>query len=80
MTDCFPVQENHKEILLNQVVSFRQSKNISLIGLRKNRSEGQKQRVYDIENFDFSYSYNQEIEHDFEIENLLKKLLDWIAI
>ena len=66
-------RKSQRDSIKNQAVSFRQSKNISLIGLRKNRSEGQKQRVYDIENFDFSYSYNQEIEHDFEIENLTKK-------
>ena len=66
-------RKSQRDSINNQAVSYKQSKNISLIGLRKNRTEGQKERIYDIENFDFSYSYNQELEHDFEIENLTKK-------
>ena len=66
-------RSSQRDSINNQAIAYKQSKNISLIGLRKNRSEGQKERIYDIENFDFSYSYNQELEHDFEIENLTKK-------
>ena len=66
-------RESQRDSIREQAISFKQAKNISLIGLKKNRSEGQKERIYDIENFDFSYSYNQEEEHDYEIENLTRK-------
>ena len=66
-------RKTQRDSIRNQAISFKESKNISLIGLKKNRSEDQKERIYDIENFDFSYSYTEENEHDFEIENLTKQ-------
>ena len=66
-------RKSQRDSIRDQAISFKQSKSISLIGLKKNRSEDKSERFYDIENFDFSYSYNQEIEHDYEIENLTKK-------
>ena len=67
-------RKSQKDSIREQAISFKQAKSISLIGLKKNRSEDQKERIYDIENFDFSYSYNQETEHDYVIENLTKKI------
>ena len=66
-------RKSQRDSIREQAISFKQTKNISLMGLKKNRSEGQKEKIYDIENFDFSYSYNQEVEHDYEIENLTRK-------
>ena len=66
-------RKSQRDSIREQAISFKQAKSISLIGLKKNRSKDQKERIYDIENFDFSYSYNQEVEHDYEIENLTKK-------
>lgn len=51
--------------------TFRQS--INFIGVRKDRGEQQKQRIYDIENFTFSHSYNKEIRHNFEIDDFEDK-------
>ena len=65
--------EQDKQSIKNQAISYRKITSINLLGVKKNRSEEQKERVYDIENFDFSYSFNQELQHDYEIENLTKK-------
>ena len=65
--------QQDKQSIKNQAISYRKISSINLLGVKKNRSEEQKERVYDIENFDFSYSYNQELQHDYEIENLTKK-------
>ncbi|MCX2681802.1 cell surface protein SprA [Galbibacter sp. EGI 63066] len=53
-----------------QAEDYTKRKSINFIGVRKNRSEEQKPRVYDIENFTFNYAYNQTEHRDFEIENL----------
>ena len=65
--------EKDKEFIKNQAISYRKVSSINLLGVKKNRSAEQKERVYDIENFDFSYSYNQETQHDYEVENFTKK-------
>ena len=66
-------RKSQKDSIRNQAISYRKINSINLIGLKKNRSDDQKEKIYDIENFDFSYSYNQEIQHDYEIENLTRK-------
>jgi cell surface protein SprA len=40
-----------------------------LIGVKKERSEEQKQHVYDPENLTLSYSYNEVEKHNYELEN-----------
>ena len=37
----------------------------------KNKAQESKPMPYDIENFTFSYSYNQEDHHDFEVEEAI---------
>ena len=66
-------RKSQRDSIREQAISFKKSKSISLLGLKKNRSQDQKERFYDIENFDFSYNYNQEEEHDYEVENLTRK-------
>ena len=66
-------RNSQKDSIRNQAISYRKISSINLLGVKKNRSAEQKERVYDIENFDFSYSYNQELQHDYEIENFTKK-------
>ena len=66
-------RKSQKDSIRNQAISYRKINSINLIGLKKNRSDDQKEKIYDIENFDFSYSYNQEMQHDYEIENLTRK-------
>ncbi len=66
-------RNSQRDSIKNQAISYRKITSVNVSGLKKNRSEKQKERVYDIENFDFSYSYNQELQHDYEIENYTKK-------
>ena len=54
-------RDSQRDSIKNQAISYRKISSINVLGLKKNRSEEQKERVYDIENFDFSYSYNQEL-------------------
>ena len=42
---------------------------VNLIGVRKERTGDAKPQPYDIENFTFAYSHNQEDHKDFEIED-----------
>ncbi len=64
---------SQKDSIRNQAVSYTKRKSINLIGVRKNKMGDAKKRPYDIENFDFSYSYNEEKQQDYEIENLLRQ-------
>ncbi len=48
---------------------YTKRKSINFIGVRKNRSPDQKQRFYDVENFDFSYSYNETQRRNYELKN-----------
>ncbi len=47
---------------------YTKRQSVSLIGLRKNRVGERKPMPYDIENFSFSGTYNQEDHRSFEIE------------
>ena len=66
-------RNSQRDSIKNQAISYKKITSVNVSGLKKNRSMEQKERVYDIENFDFSYSYNQELQHDYEIENYTKK-------
>lgn len=59
-----------KDAIRNQAEDYTKRRSINLIGVRKNRGEEQKPRVYDIENFTFNFAYNQVEHRDYEIENL----------
>lgn len=52
-----------------QAEDYTLRQGITLIGVKKGVSEGQKLKVYSPENLTFNYSYNQMHHHDFEIEN-----------
>jgi len=54
-----------------QSVDYTKRQSLNLIGVRKERTGDAKPRIYDIENFTFSASYNQEDHHDFEVEDAL---------
>ncbi|NQY04809.1 MAG: cell surface protein SprA [Flavobacteriaceae bacterium] len=57
----------------SQAIDYTKRKSINFIGVRKNRTGEAKPRFYDIENFTFNYSFNQEEHHDFELENFLNQ-------
>lgn len=60
-----------KDNLKNRAIDYTKTKSINFIGVRKERGPEQKQRVYDPENFTFSYSFNETEHHDYEVQNLL---------
>ncbi len=61
-----------RDVIEEQAINYTKRQSINFIGVRKNKTgESSKPMPYDIENFTFSYSYNQEDHHDFEIERAL---------
>ena len=64
------VTQSEKEDIRRRAEDYTKRRSINLIGVRKNRGEEQKQRVYDIENFTFNYSYNEVNHRDYEIEDM----------
>ncbi len=63
--------QDEKDIIKEQSVDYTKRQSINFIGVRKDRTGDAKPMPYDIENFTFSYSYNQVDHHDFEIEESL---------
>ena len=57
-----------RKAIKRQAIDYTKRKNISLIGVRKNGSP-EKSRFYNIENFDFSYAFNELSHRDYEIES-----------
>ena len=58
-----------------QSTEYTKRQSVSVIGLRKERTGDRKPRVYDIENFTASGTYNQTDYRDFEIEESLNQTL-----
>jgi cell surface protein SprA len=54
-----------------QSEDYTKRQSVNFIGVRKNRVGNEKLKVYDVENFTFSYSYNQVDHRSFEIEKSL---------
>jgi cell surface protein SprA len=66
-------RESQRDSIREQAISVSKLKSINLIGVRKQRSAEAKEDFFDVENFDFSYAYNEEKRHDFEIEDYAYK-------
>ncbi len=60
-----------RDAIKEQSVDYTKRQSINFIGVRKERTGEVKPRIYDVENFTFSYSYNQIDHHDFEIQEAL---------
>jgi len=60
-----------RDAIEQQAINYTKRQSINFIGVRKNKTGEGKSMPYDIENFTFSYSYNQEDHHDFQVENAL---------
>jgi cell surface protein SprA len=61
--------QREKDNIQQRAIDYTKRKSINFIGVRKDRSPEQKQRIYDPENFTFSQSFNEVERHDFEIED-----------
>jgi cell surface protein SprA len=59
---------DEKDNIRRRAIDYTKRKSINFIGVRKDRGAEQKQRVYDVENFTFSQSFNEVEHHDYEIE------------
>lgn len=66
---------NERDAIEQQAVNYTKRQSINFIGVRKNKTGESKPMPYDIENFTFSYTYNQTDHHDFEIEDALDQNL-----
>ena len=60
---------SQRDSIKKQAISTTKLKSFNLIGLRKQRNPESNQDFFDLENFDFSYSFNQETRSDYEIED-----------
>ncbi len=58
-----------KDNILNRAIDYTKNRSINFIGVKKERGAEQKQHFYDVENLTLSYSYNETLKHDFEIED-----------
>lgn len=63
--------ETQRENIRQRAIDYTKRRSINFIGVKKERGEKQKARVYDIENFTFSHSFNQVERHNFEIESFV---------
>ena len=62
-------RSSQRDSIRSQAIDYTKRKSISLIGVRKLKSSETKKKLYNIENFDFSYAYNETQHHDYEVEN-----------
>lgn len=60
--------EQARDSIEGVAIAHTRRRSVNLIGVRKERTGEAKPMPYDIENFTFAYSYNQEDHKDFEIE------------
>ncbi len=63
--------DDQRDDIREQSIDYTRRQSINFIGVRKERTGEKKPMPYDVENFTFSYSYNQVDHNDFEIEESL---------
>ena len=68
-------RKSQRDSINEQAIDYTQRKSISLIGVRKNKTDDKPSRFYSPENFDFSYAYNELIHNNYDIENSTDKNL-----
>lgn len=65
------IDPDEREAVKKQSQSYTKRQSVNVIGLRKERTGDAKPKLYDIENFAFSSSYNQIDHRDFVVEEAL---------
>ena len=64
--------QSEKNEILRQSEDYTKRKNISLIGVNKQRTNEESiERFYDLENITLNYSFNEVKHRDYEIENMI---------
>ncbi|HNP53565.1 MAG TPA: cell surface protein SprA, partial [Ferruginibacter sp.] len=61
--------KSERDSIRNAAIDFTSTKTLNFTNVRKNRTGTKKPKIYDIENFDLSYSYVQTKSHSPLIEN-----------
>ena len=67
------VDDADRDRIKEQAVDYTKRQSVNFIGVRKERTGEDKPRIYDVENFTGSFSYNQIDHHDFEVEDALEQ-------
>ena len=62
-----------RDNIRNRAIDYTKRRSINFIGVKKERGEKQKPHIYDPENLTLSYSYNEVLRHNFEIESYQDK-------
>ncbi len=70
--DLFDTKEE-KDSIRRITQGFSQTKNFNLMNVRKERAGAKKPKIYDIENFNASYSYSETFKRDVDVAYDLKK-------
>jgi len=60
-----------KDEIENRAIDYTKRTSVNFIGVKKERAEQQKARFYDVENLTLSYSFNEMLHHDFQVQNLI---------
>lgn len=63
------VDKAQRDSIKNAAVDFTSVKTLNFTNVRKNKTNGKKPKIYDIENIDVSYSYIKTVNHNPLIEN-----------
>lgn len=63
--------QDKKAEIQNRAIDYTKRTSINFIGVKKDRGDKQKQHFYDVENITLSYSFNEMLHHDFQVENLV---------
>lgn len=61
--------KSQRDAIQRQAEDYTLRQGITLIGVKKGASEGQKTKIYSPENITFNYAYNEMEHRDFEIES-----------
>jgi len=65
--------QHQKDSIKNITEGFTQTKNFNLMNVRKDRTGDKKPKVYDIENFNVSYSYSEIFHRDVDVSYSMKR-------
>jgi cell surface protein SprA len=60
-----------KDEIKNRAIDYTKRTSVNFIGVKKDRGEKQKSHFYDIENVTLSYSFNEMLHHDFQVQSVV---------
>jgi len=63
------VDKSQRDSIKKNAIDFTSVKTLNFTNVRKNKTNGKKPKIYDVENIDLSYSYIKTVSHNPLIEN-----------